>query len=53
MAAGAPREAAQAAAEELAPDENRFAKIETELSVLKWMSGTMIALLIVIVGSSS
>jgi hypothetical protein len=37
IAAGAPEEKARAAAEELAGYEGRFAKIETDLAVLKWM----------------
>jgi hypothetical protein len=37
IAAGAPEEKAVAAAEELAAYESRFAKIDTDLAVLKWM----------------
>jgi hypothetical protein len=33
----APEEKARAAAEELAAYETRFAKIETDLAVIKWM----------------
>jgi hypothetical protein len=36
-AAGVPDEQAEAAAEELAGQERRFAKIEADLFVLKWM----------------
>ena len=43
VAAGAPDEKARAAAEELAAYENRFAKIETDLAVLKWMVGVNLA----------
>jgi hypothetical protein len=43
LAAGAPEEKARAAAEELAGYKSRFAKIETELAVLKWMVGVVIA----------
>ena len=43
IAAGAPEEKARAAAEELAGYESRFAKIETDLAVLKWMVGVVIA----------
>lgn len=43
VAAGAPEEKARAAAEELAGYESRFAKIETDLAVLKWMVGVVIA----------
>ena len=42
--AGASQEKAQKAAEELANYDNRFARIEGELLLLKWMSGTTIAL---------
>ena len=40
---GAPEEKARAAAEELAAYESRFAKIETDLAVLKWMVGVKLA----------
>ena len=43
VAAGAPEEKARAAAEELAAYESRFAKIETDLAVLKWMVGVNLA----------
>ena len=43
IAAGAPEDKARAAAEELAGYENRFAKIETDLAVLKWMVGANLA----------
>ena len=43
IAAGAPEEKAVAAAEELAAYESRFAKIETDLAVIKWMLGVLIA----------
>jgi hypothetical protein len=43
VAAGAPEEKARAAAEELAAHESRFAKIETDLAVLKWMVGVNLA----------
>jgi hypothetical protein len=43
-AANVPDETARAAAEELAGFENRFARIETDLTLLKWMVGTHIAL---------
>ena len=46
--AGASQEKAQKAAEELANYDNRFARIEGELLLLKWMSGTTIALVIAI-----
>jgi hypothetical protein len=37
------RTKARAAAEELAGYENRFAKIETDLAVIKWMLGIVVA----------
>jgi len=50
IAAGAPEEKAREAAEELAAYENRFARIETDLAVLKadmtalkWMLGVNLA----------
>ena len=43
IAAGAPDDKARAAAEELAGYESRFAKIETDLAVLKWMVGVNLA----------
>ena len=43
IAAGAPEQKAREAAEELAAYENRFAKIEPDLAVLKWMIGVVIA----------
>jgi hypothetical protein len=43
LAAGAPEEKARAAAEELATYESRFAKIDTDLAVIKWMLGVVIA----------
>jgi hypothetical protein len=43
IAAGAPEEKARDAAEELAAYENRFAKIEPDLAVIKWMLGVVLA----------
>ena len=43
IAAGVPDDKARAAAEELAGYESRFAKIETDLAVLKWMVGVNLA----------
>jgi hypothetical protein len=43
IAAGAPDDKARAAAEELAGYESRFAKVETDLAVLKWMVGVNLA----------
>ena len=43
VAAGAPQEKARDAAEELASYESCFAKIETDLVVVKWMLGVLTA----------
>ena len=43
IAAGAPEDEARDAAEELAACENRFARIETELAVIKGMLGVVLA----------
>jgi hypothetical protein len=43
-AANIPDDAARAAAEELAGFENRFARVETDLTVLKWITETNVAL---------
>jgi len=43
IAAGTPEDKARAAAEELAAYDVRFAKIETDLAVLKWMVGVNLA----------
>lgn len=43
IAAGAPDDKARDAAEELAAYESRFAKIETELAVIKWRLGVILA----------
>jgi hypothetical protein len=43
IAAGAPDDKARAAAEELAGYESRFAKLEPDLAVLKWMAGVNLA----------
>ena len=42
IAAGAPEDKARKAAEAIASYENRFARIESDLSVLKWMTGTIL-----------
>jgi hypothetical protein len=42
LAAGAPEDKARKAAEAIASYENRFARIETDLVVLKWMTGTIL-----------
>jgi len=43
LSAGAPEEKARKAAEVLASYESRFAKIEADLLVLKWMVGYLVA----------
>jgi hypothetical protein len=43
IAAGSPEDKARAAAEELAGYESRFAKMEADLAVLKWMVGFVAA----------
>lgn len=48
--AGAGENEAQKAAEEIAGYENRFAKIEADVALLKWMVGFNIAMTIAIVG---
>lgn len=44
MSAGAPEEKARRAAEAVANYENRFGKIETDLTLLKWMMGFNLAM---------
>jgi hypothetical protein len=43
IAAGSPEDKARAAAEELAGYESRFAKIGTDLAVIKWMLDFLMA----------
>jgi len=43
LAAGAPEDKARKAAEAVANYENRFARVDTDLAVLKWMTGTTLA----------
>ena len=50
LEAGATPEKAATAAEEAAAYENRVAKIETDLTVLKWMVGTNLALTLGVLG---
>ncbi len=45
VAAGAPDDKARKAAEALTVHENRFAQIEADLLVLRWMVGFVLALL--------
>jgi len=47
--AGADEEKARKAAETVAPYENRFAKIETDLAILRWMVGFNLAATIALV----
>jgi hypothetical protein len=42
IAAGAPEDKARKAAEALANYENRFSRIDADLLVLKWMTGTIL-----------
>ncbi len=44
IASGAPEDKARKAAEAIAAFENRFAKIEGDLNLLKWMNGITWAL---------
>ena len=48
--AGATPEKAAKAAEEVAAYENRFAKVEADVNLLKWMVGLLIALQLVSFG---
>jgi hypothetical protein len=48
--AGAQPELAQRAAEEAAGYENRLAKIENDLAVLRWMVGTNVVLTLLVLG---
>jgi hypothetical protein len=43
LAAGAPEEKARKAAEAMSSDESRFARVGTDLAVVKWMTGTTLA----------
>lgn len=43
VSAGAPEEKARRAAEAIANYETRFAHIGSDLAVLKWMTGTILA----------
>jgi hypothetical protein len=47
-AGNVPDDKARAAAEEAAAYENRAAKIETDLTLLKWIAGTNLAMTIAI-----
>ncbi len=46
LSAGAPEDKARAAAAAIADYDSRFSKIEADLLVLKWMTGTMLAAVI-------
>ena len=50
VAAGAPAEKADRAAEEAASYENRLAKIEADVSTVRWMIGANIALTLIVLG---
>jgi hypothetical protein len=43
ISAGAPEDKARKAAEAIASYENRFGRVEADLTVLKWMTGTILA----------
>jgi hypothetical protein len=47
---GAPADKAEKAAEEVAGYENRLAKLEADLTLLKWMFAANIALSLIILG---
>jgi hypothetical protein len=51
--AGASEDKARKAAETVAAYENRFAKIETDLAVLKWMVGTNLVLTLAVIASTA
>ena len=48
VAAGSPEDKARRAAEAIAAYENRFAKIEADLNLLKWMVGFVLAFCVAI-----
>lgn len=50
LAAGVPDDQARAAAEEVAEFELRLAKITSDLTLLKWMVGTNVALTFIVLG---
>ena len=43
LSAGTPEDKARKAAEAIASYENRFARVDTDLAVLKWMTATTLA----------
>jgi len=49
VAAGTPEDKARKAAETIANYENRFSRIEADLSILKWMTGTILAGIVALV----
>ena len=46
LSAGAPEDKARAAAKAIADYDSQFSKIDADLLVLKWMTGTMLAAVI-------
>jgi hypothetical protein len=48
--AGADDEKARKAAEEIAAYDNRFAKVESDVAILKWMVGFNIGLTLLVAG---
>lgn len=51
--AGAAEDKARSAAETVAAYENRFAKIESDLNVLKWMAGFNLGIVGLLLGSQT
>ena len=49
-AQGATAEQARRASEEVAAHETRFTRVETDLTLLKWMVGTNVALTFLVLG---
>lgn len=50
LAAGTPDDKARKAAESVAAYENRFARIESDLAILKWMVGTVLVIVLLLAG---
>ena len=48
--AGADEESARKAADEIAGYENRFAKLDSDVALLKWMVGVNVGLSLLLVG---
>lgn len=52
IAAGAPDAQARSAASAVAAYENRLARIDTDLAVLKWMVGAVLAVVLVLLAKA-